>query len=194
MGKIKSAWEIALEKTQDISIDKDKLRRSEQLESARKAIGAYLNDDDTKIENLQKAMDAADESIRKDALAKAILGAISINMDPEDSVIWTKIKTLASMATSEPDVPAFLDQIAGYIKQYPEHRKSLIEKLKAQYQPMLDEKEQELSRKYGQDVHLSLDTDKEFVQIATQNLKQLDKQYDAAIQNAKDELKNIILG
>ena len=53
---------------------------------------------------------------------------------------------------------------------------------------MLEEKEQELSRKYGQEVHLSLDNDKEFIQIATQNLKQLDKQYDAAIQNAKEEL------
>ena len=59
---------------------------------------------------------------------------------------------------------------------------------------MLEEKEQELSRKYGQDVHLSLDSDKEFIQIATQNLKQLDQQYDATVQNAKDELGRIITG
>ena len=194
MGKIKSAWEIALEKTRDISMDKDKLHAMEQLEKARRAIGAYLNDDDTKEEDLEAVLSSTEASERQEALKKAILSAISLSMSPDDTAIWQKLKKLASLASDDPDIPAFLDQIATYIRQYPEHRKSLLEKLKAQFQPMLEEKEQELSRKYGQDVHLSLDSDKEFIQIATQNLKQLDQQYDAAVQNAKDELGRIITG
>lgn len=188
MGKIRSAWEIALEKTQDISVDKEKFKALEELENARKAIGAYLNDDDRKEEDLETVLKETPEDTKKEALRKAILGSISLNISPDDSEIWNKLKYLASLAADNPEIPAFIDQIAAYVKQYPEHRKALVEKLKAQFAPMLEEKEQELSRKYGQEVHLSLDNDKEFIQIATQNLKQLDKQYDAAIQNAKEEL------
>ena len=188
MGKIRSAWEIALEKTQDISVDKEKFKALEELENARKAIGAYLNDDDRKEEDLETVLKETPENTKKEALRKAILGSISLNISPDDSEIWNKLKYLASLAADNPEIPAFIDQIAAYVKQYPEHRKALVEKLKAQFAPMLEEKEQELSRKYGQEIHLSLDNDKEFIQIATQNLKQLDKQYDAAIQNAKEEL------
>ena len=188
MGKIRSAWEIALEKTQDISVDKEKFKALEELENARKAIGTYLNDDDRKEEDLETVLKETPEDTKKEALRKAILGSISLNISPDDSEIWNKLKYLASLAADNPEIPAFIDQIAAYVKQYPEHRKALVEKLKAQFTPMLEEKEQELSRKYGQEVHLSLDNDKEFIQIATQNLKQLDKQYDAAIQNAKEEL------
>ena len=194
MGKIRSAWEIALEKTQDISVDKEKFKALEELENARKAIGAYLNDDDRKEEDLETVLKETPEDTKKEALRKAILGSISLNISPDDSEIWNKLKYLASLAADNPEIPAFIDQIAAYVKQYPEHRKALVEKLKAQFAPMLEEKEQELSRKYGQEVHLSLDNDKEFIQIATQNLKQLDQQYDAAVQNAKDELGRIITG
>ena len=192
MGKIRSAWEIALEKTQDISVDKEKFKALEELENARKAIGAYLNDDDRKEEDLETVLKETPEDTKKEALRKAILGSISLNISPDDSEIWNKLKYLASLAADNPEIPAFIDQIAAYVKQYPEHRKALVEKLKAQFAPMLEEKEQELSRKYGQEVHLSLDNDKEFIQIATQNLKQLDKQNDAANQNAKEELGAIL--
>ena len=37
MGKIKSAWEIALEKTEGIKIDKSKMKYQEDVEAARKA-------------------------------------------------------------------------------------------------------------------------------------------------------------
>ena len=88
MGKIKSAWEIALEKTRDISMDKDKLHAMEQLEKARRAIGAYLNDDDTKEEDLEAVLSSTETSERKEALKKAILSAISLSMSPDDTAIW----------------------------------------------------------------------------------------------------------
>ena len=166
LGKIRSAWEIALEKTQDISVDKEKFKALEELENARKAIGAYLNDDDRKEEDLETVLKETPEDTKKEALRKAILGSISLNISPDDSEIWNKLKYLASLAADNPEIPAFIDQIAAYVKQYPEHRKALVEKLKAQFAPMLEEKEQELSRKYGQEVHLSLDNDKEFIQTS----------------------------
>ena len=46
MAKIRSAWEIALEKTENITIDREKLKKDENIKKARILIGAYLNDDE----------------------------------------------------------------------------------------------------------------------------------------------------
>ena len=102
MGKIRSAWEIALEKTQDISVDKEKFKALEELENARKAIGAYLNDDDRKEEDLETVLKETPENTKKEALRKAILGSISLNISPDDSEIWNKLKYLASLAADNP--------------------------------------------------------------------------------------------
>ena len=90
MGKIRSAWEIALEKTQDISVDKEKFKALEELENARKAIGAYLNDDDRKEEDLETVLKETPEDTKKEALAVAeakrlgipVIAVVDTNCDP----------------------------------------------------------------------------------------------------------------
>ena len=49
MAKIKSAWEIALERTENIQIDREKLKKDENIKKARLCAGAYLNDEENKI-------------------------------------------------------------------------------------------------------------------------------------------------
>ena len=52
MGKIRSAWEIALEKTENIQVDREKLKLEEDIKKARRAAGAFLNDEENKGESL----------------------------------------------------------------------------------------------------------------------------------------------
>ena len=48
MGRIKSAWEIALEKTESIEVDENKIRHSANIDAIRRKAGAYLlSDEDT---------------------------------------------------------------------------------------------------------------------------------------------------
>ena len=48
MGRIKSAWEIALERTENIEVDAEKIGHSANIEAIRKIAGAYLlSDEDT---------------------------------------------------------------------------------------------------------------------------------------------------
>ena len=46
MSKIRSAWEIALEKTENIEVDRDRLRREENIRKARSLAGSFLNGDE----------------------------------------------------------------------------------------------------------------------------------------------------
>ncbi len=193
MGKIKSAWEIALEKTEGIEIDKDKFRYSENVNKARRIAGAFLTGDETDTEKLRKDLEAVDEKARKEALTASVLSSLSL---PQDEVMdnrFEKTKTLASIASgNDPDVMGLLAELTEFLMQYPKHRKDLVEKMKEQFRPMLEEKEAKLRAQYGQDVHIAPETDKEFVEIATKNLERLEAQYDATLQNAKKQLKELL--
>ena len=54
MSKIRSAWEIALEKTEDIVVDKKKMLFDEAVKQVRALAGAYLNDDGSASEVVEK--------------------------------------------------------------------------------------------------------------------------------------------
>ena len=83
------------------------------------------------------------------------------------------------------------NELEEFLKQYPLHRKDLFEKMKAQYQPILDEKSEKLSRQYGTEVKLSFESDKEFMEAARKNLEKLEAQYQATLTNAKTQLREI---
>ena len=65
--------------------------------------------------------------------------------------------------------------------------------MKAQYQPVLDEKSAKLSKQYGQEIHLSFEQDKEFMEAASRNLERLEAQYQQTVRNAKSQLKEMIV-
>ena len=46
MGKIKSAWEIALERTESIQMDKNKLKYKTDVDTARRLAGRFIADDE----------------------------------------------------------------------------------------------------------------------------------------------------
>ena len=85
-----------------------------------------------------------------------------------------------------------MGQITAFLKQYPEHQKQLYEQLKEHFRPMLEEKAQQLREKYGQDIPLSLENDKEFVQVANKQLEELRKQYESNLDAAKSQLETIL--
>ena len=80
-------------------------------------------------------------------------------------------------------------QIVGFCKQFPEHRKQLVDQLKEQFAPMLSQKAAQLKAQYGQDVPVSLENDPEFLKIANQQLERLQKQYDETLAEAKAQLE-----
>ena len=196
MGKIKSAWEIALEKTEGIQMDKEKIRRKSDIENIRKTAGAYLAEDDPDTAKLREDLSKYDRSTLADALMMTVTANISLPADENaDSSRMERVKQLLSIASGgDPRAMGLMDEIIAFTGQYPKHRKDLMEKMKAQYQPVLDEKSAKLSRQYGTEVHLSFENDKEFLEAARKNLERLEAQYESTLQDAKNQLRAIISG
>lgn len=195
MGKIKSAWEIALEKTEGIKIDKSKMKYQEDVEAARKAAGSYLMEDNADEKAFTGKIASLDPKAMKEGLLLTADANISLpETEDGNDERFRRVRFIIQQASgNNSDALALMDELSGFLKQYPLHRKDLVEKMKAQYQPVLDEKSAKLSKQYGQEIHLSFEQDKEFMEAASRNLERLEAQYQQTVRNAKSQLKEMIV-
>ncbi len=190
MGKIRSAWEIALEKTDDIKIDETKIRHKETIDKIRRAAGSFLLADTYDEAKLRESLNGYSEEDLKEALKASVLSGLALPQDEVKDDRFERLQLLLEIALKDNnDAVNLFSQIIGFLAQYPMHRKQLIEQLKAQFEPMLREKEEKMKNQYGQDIHLSLENDKEFLNILEQNLKRLDDQYNQTLSGAKAQLE-----
>ena len=188
MSKIRSAWEIALEKTENIEIDRDKLRKEENMRKARSLAGSFLNgDEQMTVSDLEKQYAA------KEGIKLSLMQNITLSTEEDVTNRYEKLLSLASLVSKgNEDVTALMNQIVSFLRQYPQHRKQLVEQLKQHFAPMLEQKAAQLKEKYGQDVPLSAENDPEFLKIAQQNLDQLAKQYEDTLRDAKEKLDALL--
>lgn len=194
MSKIRSAWEIALEKTEDIQIDEKKLAFDEAVKQARTIAGKYINDEEDAGEDVAAELAAiTDAKAMKEGVRMTIVQNLNL---PSDEVLTDRFERLEKLAAiitgNAPDVMDLMGQITGFIKQYPLHRKQLLEQLKEQYAPALEQKAAQLREKYGQSVTLSAENDPEFVKLAQTQLDRLSKQYTDSLEGAKQQLDEML--
>lgn len=190
MGKIRSALEIALEKTKDIAFDKEEFEKKEEEEKIRRQIGSYMSADTSDDEKLEELSSMDRESVRKYSKAYILTSLSLPSMEVADDRYERLIK-LASISFSKEAVE-FISKITAFLKQYPVHKKDLVEKLEGQLEGMLREKEDEIREKTGRSIHLSIEDDKECLEIIKKNLEALDKQYNSTLENAKKELEGLL--
>ena len=192
MGRIKSAWEIALERTNDIVVDKARIQEKEDIESIRRSAGRYLTGD-IDIAKLQEQLLDKDRALLRKALSETVMQSLSLPQEKVEDDRYEKLGNLVAIASgNDAGIMDLYSQITGFLKQYPVHREQLISKLKEQFQPMLEQKQEKMRQQYGQSIQLSLETDKEFLQIAKQNLDRLIAQYEDTLKGAKEELKALL--
>lgn len=195
MSKIRSAWEIALEKTENIEVDRDKLRKEENMRKARSLAGSFLNgDEQMTVSDLEKQYAAIeDRNAAKEGIKLSLMQNITLSTEEDVTNRYEKLLSLASLVSKgNEDVTALMNQIVSFLRQYPQHRKQLVEQLKQHFAPMLEQKAAQLKEKYGQDVPLSAENDPEFIKIAQQNLDQLAKQYENTLRDAKEKLDALL--
>lgn len=194
MSKIKSAWEIALERTEDIQIDEAKLAYDEDVKKARTIAGVYINNEEDKGEDIAAELKALkDKKAMKEGVRLTVVQNLNL---PSEEVLTDRFERVTRLAEiisdADPDVMAMMQQLTGFLKQYPLHRKQLLDQLKEQYAPVLEQKAADLQKKYGQHVSLRAEDDPEFLKIAQGQLDRLAKQYTESLEGAKQQLSGLL--
>ena len=203
MGQIKSALELALERTKDLKVDQATLEANELRMEGKRSAGRYLEEPSSM--DLRKKLESYPKDKRSHVRAGMhdILSA-QIQLPANDAGL-EKLSTVATGyaaiggeggmiggALVEKRVQSLFQQLETFLKKYLEDMRSVDQAIKQQWAPKLREKERAMAARLGQDVRLDPMMDQEFAAFYKQNVGARREQYQTALDGARDELAGIV--
>lgn len=202
MALIKSALELAMERTKDLKVDEDALESTRIKAEGKRAAGKYL--DDPASSDLETIIAQCDPKTR-DALRKGALEVLSANLQmPIRDASFDIYERLASgfaiLAGSsglheakqfQATVKQLFGQVTGLLKKYLEDMTNVEQMIRKQWAPRLREKERQMAARMGQDVRLDPMNDPEFASFYKQNVDAVRQRYQDMLDQAKAELARL---
>jgi hypothetical protein len=208
MAMIKSALEIALERSKDIKVDEAALEANALRIEGKKAAGRYLEEPESgslgeKLGNYPKDKRAAVREGMFDVLASLIQLPTSESSAAKLEILSTGFSALAASAgtgllsgvgsaVADKRVQALFQQLAGFFKQYLDDMKNVEQAIRKQWGPKIREKERQMAARMGQDVRIDPMSDPEFAAFYKQNVSAARAQYQAALDKAKEDLAALL--
>lgn len=196
MAIIKSAWELALEKTASLEADPVKIQRDLKIKEGRQLAANFLMDIDVSQEDTQKKYDAYPEDEKRtirEGMALTLLANLALPRTPLFKEAFPQLLALGSIiAEGNEEIAGLLAQVENFFTQYLTNQDDLIERMKQQFGPHLEQKQAQLRQQYGPNFVLRPEQDPEFMKLLDKNLAQLDEQYNGILDQAKDQLKELM--
>lgn len=196
MAIIKSAWELALEKTASLEADPVKIQRDLKIKEGRQLAANFLMDMDVTQEDTQKKYDAypeKDKQTIREGMALTLLSNLALPRTPLFKESFPQLIALGTIiAEGDEQVTGMLSQVEEFFTQYLTNQEDLIERMKKQFGPHLEQKQAQMRQQYGPNFTLRPEQDPEFMKLLDKNLAQLDEQYNGILEQAKDQMKELL--
>ena len=196
MAIIKSALEIALERSKDVEADREALEASRFITEGKKLVSKFFSDAEAQEEpNLKAGIEKYDKKQQKwvkEGVLQALLANLKLPLD-EMSMLQSKraAKGFAALASDARQLSRLLNQVEQFLGDYLEERKRLVGAVEQRYAPMLRQKEQEMSRQMGQPVKIDPMMDPGFQKLLRENLAILEDRYGEVLNQARQELRRL---
>ena len=196
MAEIKSALEIALAKTQDIQGDKETLKSNELKNDGKKLASAFLDSaskvDEGEVTSKLKSFSSSERKSFSEGFSSVMLANLTLPLaDTYSDKLSLLEKGLQAVLKERKQVAYVFQQVSQFFEQYLQAREQIEAGVKEQYEPKLREKEGLLEQQMGAKVHLTHEQDPEFLALLSKNYSRLDEQYNQALQQVKDQLKQL---
>jgi hypothetical protein len=194
MAMIKSALELALEKTKDMKIDKAAIETREGETEGKRLAGEFMSPEGVDIGKAIAGLPEPRRAAARRGAVEVFLSHLQLplskaSLDAFDSVAKG---ISAATGTDERKMVALIAQVKTFLERYLDDLADFDRAIRQQYAPKLKQKEQELSRRYGQQVRLDPMQDPEFATYYSQNLAKLKGQYQTALDRAKDDITGMV--
>jgi len=191
MGVIKTALEIALEKTGNVKGDKSSINQYEAKQKGIKIANAFLSGGiDDIADDLKKAPSQDRDSV-KQGIFDVLVSQIALPDSKENITKMERIgKGLFSVIKSG-EFQAMYKQLLQIFSRYTEELANYEQMIEQQYAPKLRKKEEELSRRMGREVRIDPLQDPEFVTFYNQHMSALKGNYEPIVEQARNEAKRI---
>ena len=191
MGVIKTALEIALEKTESVKSDKSGIYQFEIKQKGKKLANDFLEKGEVNLPlEIKKTPDEYKLSL-KQGIFDILVTQITLPEDIEAQKRLERAGKGLSDVIGKSEFNAMFKQLLQLTGQYLQEIAHYDQAIKQQYAPKLRQKEEELSRRMGREVHIDPMQDPEFAAFYNQNINALKDNYVGIIEQAKSETKRM---
>jgi hypothetical protein len=192
MGLIKSALELAMEKTEGLEVDKEELRRKELFNQGRVAAAKALDDGADTFEAAlaaqQKALDKKEYGLFADGAADNLLSRILLAADTASTATLTKVADLLDRLTGR-RAGQHLQQISGLLQQYGTEVGQLKNAISQQLGPQLRQRAQQSGANPATYV---MEKDPAYLKVLAENLEPLRAEYQQGLDGLKTEIRKLL--
>ena len=196
MGVIKTALEIALEKTESVKGDKASIELFEARQRGKKLAGAFLScEEGVNIENEIKSISVNLKDSLKQGIFDVLVSKISLPAagsfgSGDEKMIEAVGIGLQAVIGSKQFSPLY-QQLMQVYSRYMQEASQYEQVIRQQYAPKLRQKEEELSRRLGREVRIDPMQDPEFAAVLNQHINALKANYESIIDEAKEQIRNM---
>ncbi len=192
MGEIKSALEIALERTKSVEVNRETIEANKFQKEGKSLISKFLDDSSVNLEASLKRYGGKQAQWVKEGMFQVLLANLVL---PQDQIALKKARRIGEAVLdvmgNKRNLKNIFAQLDSFFEEYIGEKERLREALTQQYTPRLKQKEEELSKKMGGPVSIDVNSDPEFLSLLRKTLNQLDDRYQAVLNQAKDQLSSI---
>jgi hypothetical protein len=192
MSEIKSALEIALQRTQDVEANKDALEANTYLTEGKKAVSKFLSEEDIDLKKLLEAFDKKHLPHVKEGAVQALLANLKLPAD-EMSLLQSKKagKGFHALAADRKHLDKLLNQMEQFLADFLQERKRVVEAVDQRFRPILQQKEQAMSQQLGAKVKIDPAMDPDYQKMLRDNLTILEDRYSEVLGRVKQELRRM---
>lgn len=192
MALIKSALELALEKTEGLQVDREELRRKDVFNQGRVAAAKGLEEGPDAFESAVKAQAKAlnkdDYHVWAEGAAENLLSRFLLQTDPLAQANQAKTAELIDRLTHG-KASARLQKIAGLFQQYGTEVGQLRQAIAQQLGPQLKARAQQSGANPATYV---MEKDPAYLKVLAENLEPLRAEYQAGLDQLKAEIKALV--
>ncbi|MCL2764186.1 MAG: hypothetical protein FWD40_02745 [Treponema sp.] len=191
MGIIKTALEIALEKTETVKSDKSSIEQFEAKQKGKKLANAYIAGESVNLaDELKRAAFSEKESL-KQGIFDVLVTQITLPAKKEDMGKVEKLGKGLSVVIKNKEFSAMYEQLTQILSQYLQEASHYEQMVQKQYAPKLRQKEEELSRRLQREVRIDPFQDPEFIAYFNQHMNALKGNYEPVVEQAREEAKRM---
>jgi hypothetical protein len=191
MSRIKSALELALERTEEVKGDKNSVEQYEAKQRGKKLANKFLEGEAAGLDGeIKKTKDSVREAF-KQGLYDVFFARISLPVDEKDVKRLETLGKGLQTVVRDARFPALWKQFQALAARYVDESAQYDEAVRRQYAPKLRQKEAELSRRLGQEVRIDPFQDPEFVAFYNKNMEGLKANYEAVLTDVREQVSGL---
>ncbi|MDR0411062.1 MAG: hypothetical protein LBH75_03725 [Treponema sp.] len=192
--KIKTAWEIALERTESIKSDKTTIEQFEARQNGRKTANDFLDcaigkneKSKTIIEEALKKVSKEQRQTFKTGVFETLISRLNLPSSKDDMKTLDAVGNGLQHIINDTRLNNAFRQFKDIISRYLDDVEQYEQAIKQQYAPRLRQKEAELSKRMGQQVRIDPFQDPEFSAFYKQNMDTLRRKYQSFIDQIRQD-------